>query len=126
VKIAYVDTSCLVAIAFAESGGTAMERRLQNLDEIVSANLLEAELRASFAREGADMDAGFLTRVSWVLPNRPLGPEIIRVLAVGHLRGANLWHVACAVYLAGDPSRISFLTLDRRQRDVAKTLGFVV
>jgi hypothetical protein len=126
VKIAYVDTSCLVAIAFGESGGAAMERRLGRFDEIFAANLLEAELRASFAREGVEMDGGFLTQVSWVLPDRALGPEIGRVLDAGQLRGADLWHVACALFLALDPARISFLTLDRRQKDVAQALGFSV
>ena len=125
-RIAYVDTSCLVAIAFGEAGGVAMERRLSRFDELASSNLLEAELRASFAREDVGVDAGFLNQVSWVLPDRALGPEIIRVLGVGQLRGADLWHVACALYLAGDPTRISFLTFDRRQKEVAEGLGFVV
>jgi hypothetical protein len=32
---------------------------------------------------------------------------------------------ACALYLAGDPTRISFLTFDRRRKTVADGLGFV-
>ena len=42
-KVAYVDTSCLVAVTFGESGGVALTRRLRSFDELVSANLLEAE-----------------------------------------------------------------------------------
>lgn len=30
-KVAYVDTSCLVAIAFGEKGGRAMTRRLKEI-----------------------------------------------------------------------------------------------
>lgn len=47
---AYVDTSCLVAIAFGEAGGARVLRRMQGFDELVSSNLLEAELLAAFAR----------------------------------------------------------------------------
>jgi hypothetical protein len=46
------------------------------------------------------------------------------VLDAGYLRGADCWHVATALYVSPEPSRLSFLTLDERQRDVARTLGF--
>ena len=42
----------------------------------------------------------------------------------GYLRGADLWHVAAALFVAHEPGSIAFLTLDRRQRAVADTLGF--
>jgi predicted nucleic acid-binding protein len=126
VKVAYVDTSCLVAIAFGESGSAVTQRALRSMDEVFSSNLLEAELGAAFAREGVQSDGGFLGGISWVLPDRPLGPEIGRVLTAGHLRGADAWHLACALFLSGDPARVSFLTLDTRQRSIAKALGFQV
>src|SRR5690606_9392750 len=47
---AYVDTSCLVALAFGEPGAGAVRTRLESYDRLYSANLLEAELRAAFAR----------------------------------------------------------------------------
>lgn len=125
-KVAYVDTSCLVAIAFGESGGAAMARRLASFDELLSSNLLEAELRASFAREGVGVDDNQLTHLTWVLPDRPLTSEFATVLSAGRLRGADLWHVACALYLAGDPTHASFLTLDERQAEVAEALGFSI
>lgn len=121
---AYVDTSCLVAIAFGERGGAAMARRLQGFDEIVSANLLEAELRATFARERVPLARDYLSGILYVLPDRALGSEIQQALAAGYLRGADLWHLACALYVTGDPGELTFLTLDERQRDVADTLGF--
>jgi len=124
VTAAYVDTSCLVAIAFGERGGAAMARRLQGYDEIVSANLLEAELRATFARERVPLARDYLSGILYILPDRPLGGEIQRALAAGYLRGADLWHLACALYVTGDPGELTFLTLDERQRDVADTLGF--
>ena len=123
-SVAYVDTSCLVAIAFREKGATALARRLGGFTELVSSNLLEAELRASFEREKVTADPRLLDRMSWILPDRPLSKEITEILAVGYLRGADLWHVACALYLVGRVGEVSFVTLDAKQQKVAERLGF--
>lgn len=122
--IAYVDTSCLVAIAFGEPGAESLARRLQSYAELVSSNLLEAELRSAFMREGVDGGDDLLDGLSWVLPDRRLSAEIERVLAAGYLRGGDLWHLATALYLAESPGDVAFLTLDAGQRDVAAGLGF--
>jgi predicted nucleic acid-binding protein len=123
-NVAYVDTSALVSIVFGEPGATRTVRRLEAFDELFSSNLLEAELLASLAREEVSFEPDLLSWISWVLPARPLTPEYGRALAAGYLRGADLWHIACAIYLAGDPSAISFVTLDKRQKTVAGKLGF--
>lgn len=123
-SVAYVDTSCLVAIAFGEPGAAALSRRLKGFDDLVSSNLLQAELLASFARERVPPPAGLPIMLSWILPDRPLRDEIERVLAAGYVRGADCWHLATALYLAEDPSSMSFLTVDDRQRKVALSLGF--
>jgi len=60
----------------------------------------------------------------WVHPNRPLSGEFERVTAEGYVKGAGLWHLACALFLAPDPKDLSFLTLDRRQEEIARKLGF--
>ena len=39
-----------------------------------------------------------------MLPDRPLTHECTKALTAGYLRGADLWHVACALYLAGEES----------------------
>jgi predicted nucleic acid-binding protein len=125
-KVAYVDTSCLVAIAFGEPNASVLARKLEGFDELLCSNLLEAELWASFAREEVQPDGRLLSWISWVLPDRPLSQEIGQALAVGYLRGADLWHVACALYVVETPSEISFITLDDRQRAVAQGLGFPI
>ncbi|MGI8403091.1 MAG: type II toxin-antitoxin system VapC family toxin [Gemmatimonadaceae bacterium] len=123
-KIAYVDSSCLVAIAFGEAGAAALGRRLKTFDELVSSNLLEAELRAALAREKVDAPDDLPVAISWVLPDRPLHTEIAKVLAAGYVRGADCWHLATALYLSEDASEMSFITADERQNAVARELGF--
>lgn len=43
-SVAYVDTSVIVALAFAEEGAEALADNLAGYSRLVSANLLEAEL----------------------------------------------------------------------------------
>jgi hypothetical protein len=122
---AYVDTSCLIAIVLDQRGSAATLRELSSFDFLHSSNLLEAELRSVLRRERVDQDpTAFLTRLTWIHPDRPLTPEFDRVLKAGYVRGADLWHLACALYLAEDPSDLTFLTLDVRQREVSRNLGF--
>jgi hypothetical protein len=123
-SLAYVDGSCLVAVAFGERGAKTLAKRLQGFDELLSSNLLEAELRSAFHREEVPFESDLLSWITWVLPDRTLGREMGRVLEVGCLRGADLWHLACALYLVEDPAELSFVTLDDRQGSVAGGLGF--
>lgn len=125
-KVAYVDTSCLVAVAFDEPGSDLWAERLAAYDELITANLTEAEFRATLHREGVEGAEPFLARLSWLLPDRPLGAEMERVLLTGYLRGADLWHLACALYLVDDPADVDFVSLDGDQRKAADALGFGV
>ena len=122
--VAFVDTSCLVAIAFSEPGAAELAARLREFDLLVGSNLLEAELRAVLAREEVSTDLELLERITWLIPDRPLSREITTVLGAGYLRGADLWHLACALFLSGSPRELPFLTLDERQGAVAHKLGF--
>ncbi len=122
--IAYVDTSALVAAAFGEPGSDAVAQRLNEFTGIVSSNLLEAELRSTYARERRHFETGRLSRIDWVMPDRPLSPEFAVVLDTGYMKGADLWHMATALYIAPDPSEMYFITLDRKQQATASVLGF--
>ena len=124
--VAYVDTSALVAVAFDERGGVPIARRLDECSRLLSSNLLEAEVRAVFAREHLDFAANLIAGIEWVLPDRPLAPELAAVLESGYLRGADLWHVATALYAIPEPSQAAFITADTRQQAVAEVLGFEV
>lgn len=125
ITTAYVDTSVLISVAFDQSGSKVLSRRLNSFENLISSNLLEAEFHAAFAREGRVVDRSSLRRVAWILPERPLEDEIAQVLEHGYVRGADCWHLATALYsVAREPSSISFLTLDSRQRTIARALGF--
>jgi len=124
-NVAYIDTSALVAITFGEDGGSALAGRLEGFDELLSSNLLEAELRSALARERVSGGGHILTWITWILPSRPLSKEIDQVLAAGYLRGADLWHLACALYVSEKPEQLAFVSLDERQREVADALGFL-
>jgi uncharacterized protein with PIN domain len=50
-RVAYVDSSCLVAVAFGEPGADRLSKELDGFDLLLSSNLLEAELRSALARE---------------------------------------------------------------------------
>lgn len=124
-RLAYVDTSCLVAIAFDEPGAREMIRQLGECDRLAASNLLEAEFRSALHREGVEEGAdSLLAGLSWLYPDRSLRPEIVRVLRRGYVRGADLWHLACALYLKSRVKDLFFLTLDQRQQDAATKLGF--
>lgn len=121
---AYVDTSCLLGIAFGEPGARRLAGRLESFETLVAANLLEAEFRAAHRREGLAENPALLSRLGWVVPDRPLSREVARVLENGQVRGADCWHLAVALYVAGDPGTLTFLTMDQRQGRIAQALGF--
>lgn len=124
VSVAYVDTSTLAALALDEAAAGNLSRRLVEYNRLLSSNLLEAELRSVFAREAWRFDERTLAGIDWIFPDRPLTQEFAAVLAKGYLRGADLWHVAAALYVSPQPGDIAFITLDQRQGAVAAALGF--
>lgn len=125
-SVAYVDTSALVAIAFDEDGSTAVTDQLMENTRLLSSNLLEAELRSACSREGVVFSPELCANLDWVFPDRSLAREIAAVLDVGCLRGADLWHVASALYVAPEPDKMQFITLDTQQQAVAEAVGFRV
>lgn len=125
-RLAYVDTSYLLAPALADPSDPHVPHRLHDFDQLVSSRLLEAEFRSAFRRVAKPPRLSLLDLIEWADADHSLTGEIQQVLAVDYLRGADCWHVATALYAAADPSGWTFLTLDLRQRAVAKKLGFRV
>ena len=124
--LAYVDTSVALAIAFRESGWELTARRLAGFPVLLSSNLLEAEARAAYQRNRQEFNPTAVSEIGWVHPSRSLGPEMATALAAGgYLKGADLWHIAVALYVdASIIGKLSFITLDNRLLGVAARLGF--
>ncbi len=123
-NVAFVDSSCLVAVALGEAGAKATVRRLAAYDVLLASSLLEAELLATCARESVQVPSS--AALSWVIPSRRITRELDRVFEAGYLRGADAWHLACALYVSPDPAELHFETLDLAQRKVAQAVGFRV
>jgi len=125
VKVGYIDTSLLVAVAFGERLAENLSRPLHEFDRLYSSNLLEAEFRSVAKREKlTESFEKILRPIRWIFPDRSLGEEFRAVLDLGYVRGADLWHLATALYLAPRPESISFLGLDRSQLAFATRIGF--
>jgi predicted nucleic acid-binding protein len=124
-KTAYVDSSCFVAIALGEPKHEELLLRLSRFDRLISSHLLEAEFRSALAREGVPgRIRNLLAWVTWMYPTRRLSREFDQVFEKGVPKGADLWHLACAIYVRESMGTISFLTLDGNQAHIAQTLGF--
>jgi len=123
---AYLDSSCVVAAAFGEPGARPMITRRQSFSLVISSTLLEAEVFSALCRERREVTRAFHAELSLIAPDRALSEEIARVVEAGYVRGADCWHLATALYVAPEPSALTFLTLDLAQRKVAKALGFRV
>ena len=121
---AYIDSSAIVAIAFAEPGKIKVARQLEEFSDVWSSNLLEAEVRAMYSRVGEPFDFDSLANINWIFPDRTLTLEISMVVEAGYVRGADMWHLATALYMTPDPREVTFITLDERQAEVARALGF--
>lgn len=125
-KPAFVDSSCLVAQALGEPAAKRVAKLLAASPLLLASTLLEAELRAALRREEVSGPVDrLLAGLRWVHPPRPLTDELRRVFEAGSPRGADAWHLAAALFVA-EPDEIDFLTLDARQGEVARQLGFRV
>jgi hypothetical protein len=114
----------LIAVQFEEGNDTRL-KDIQKYNILFSSELLLAEVHAFSARKNLDVALAreAVRFITWIMPERSLQPEIERVRAAGYLRGADLWHLACACYLSPGQD-LDFLTRDVRQRDAASLLGF--
>lgn len=125
-KFAYVDSSVLVGMLFEEKNAPKWRRFLDEMDEVASSSLIEAELFSAAVREKIvlSLATNFLESVSLIHPDRPLREEYGKIFALGHVRGADAYHLACALFLDPTAKSLAFLTADIQQAEIAKRLGF--
>ncbi len=123
-KVAFVDSSVIVALALDKAAAPDLRARLLEFDALYASPLLEAEYLSACRRERAVPDSRWLDQLAWVLIRRSLRAEIHLTLGMGYVRGADCHHLATALYLAPTPEQLTFLTRDTRQQDAARALGF--
>ena len=128
--IAYLDPTALIPIVFGEEPvGATTQERLNRFPVLVSSNLLEAELRGRFEREGQLFDLDWLSGIEWVQPRGRLGSEMDRIQELASLSPIRMWHLANAVYFADRLSLtnrrtdLAFITLNEQQETVAREFG---
>ncbi len=124
--LAYVDSSALVAILFDEPTRDAYLRRFRMQTQLLSTSLTRAELCSAALREGKPLEAAerLLQRFEIFVPPDDLADECREALTHGFLRGADLWHVASAMRIAGKHrKRLIFCTGDLDQGRIARATG---
>ena len=125
---AYVDTTSVLPISSGEEPvAAAVQQRLGTFPHLLSSNVLEAELRVAFQREGQDFDSSLIANINWIFPNRRLDAEMTAVLEFAHLSHTRMWHLATAIFFRNVlQSELAFVTLDEQQETAARELGFFI
>ena len=124
---AYVDTTALLPVTYGEEPvAESIRRKLANFRYLLSANLLEAEMRAAFALEGREFDDDVLSSIRWIMPNRRLDAQMAAVLRIAQLQPSRLWHLASALFFAELVPGLAIVTLDEQQETAARDLGLVI
>ena|SRR3989338_8083734 len=128
-NVIYIDTSVLVSLFLEDSAENAhFSRLLKEADEVVSSVLIEAEFLSVLHREKVGIATGidYLKQISLVIPDRSIAKELGTVFSKAYVRGADAFHLACALYLDPKASEIKFLTADKQQQKAAQSLGFLI
>lgn len=127
-KAVYVDSSVVVAILLQEGNRAKLIQVLNNAEEVVSSFFSEAEVYSVVKREGLDFDKTktLLQSLTLVQSDGSLEKEILEALKAGYVRGADLHHLATALYLDPGKKQLRFFTLDENQKKVAKAAGLEV
>lgn len=126
-SVAYVDATALAPISAGEEPvAESMRQKLEGFRFLMSANLLEAEMRVAFALEGREFDDDTLSSIRWVMPNRRLDTEMAAVLQTAQLQPVRLWHLAVALFFNELVPGLVFVTLDEQQETAARELGLAI
>ena len=126
-SVAYVDATALAPISAGEEPvAESIRQKLESFRYLMSANLLEAEMRVAFAAEGREFDDDVLASIRWIMPNRRLDAEMAAVLRTAQLQPVRLWHLAVALFFNDLVPGLVFVTLDEQQETAASELGLSI
>jgi predicted nucleic acid-binding protein len=124
----FIDTSVLVTILFKESGYKKLNSLIEQATEILACNLLEAELLSVMAREKRPLADALeaIKHISLFMPDRSLADEYKKIFNMTFCRGADAYHLACALFLDPQATELIFLTQDNKQQKSAEKVGFKI
>ena len=126
-SVAYIDPTALLPVSTGEEPvAEVIQQKLANFRYLLSANLLEAEMRVAFAAEGREFDDDVLASIRWIMPNRRLDVEMAAVLRTAQLQPVRLWHLAVALFFNELVPGLVFVTLDEQQETAASELGLSI
>ncbi len=124
---AYIDTTALLPVTYGEEPvAESIRRKLESFRYLLSANILEAEMRGAFALEGREFDDNVLASINWIMPNRRLDAEMAAVLRTAQLQPIRLWHLVTALFFNELVPGLVFVTLDEQQETAARDLGLAI
>lgn len=123
----YIDTSVAIAYLLKEQGSEKLIEIFES-DTLISSGLFEAEFLAICKRESVPNEKveAFLNKIKISYPTYSLKNELDKILDVGYCRGADLYHIACALDLDSTQKHLEFFTLDLEQKKAAQAVGFKV
>ena len=123
-KWAYVDSSLIIATLFQDGPARSIKKLWLSADRFVSSYLLEVEVLSAATRErfALELVEPELRKIGYVRTHS-LATESKVILGKGYLRGADLYHVATALWIQNKHTGLKFLSLDEKQLVVARKVG---
>lgn len=133
--LAYVDTSVFLSIIFEEEDYQKLSDFLNEFSKdlentVITSHLTLCEVLSALNREKFNFEILGLISERSVIKTYDVQEQTLKeVLTVGHLRGADLYHVAQAFELRAlgsykEQANVYFATRDIQQQKVAAKLGF--
>lgn len=121
----YLDASAILSVILNEEASEYFFKEIEG-KQLFSSRLLEAEVLSTLKREGIEFSKFeyYEPMITWIMPDRSLKSEVVKILEKKYLRGADLWHLACAMYALGESGNSEFCSLDKSQRAAARANGF--
>lgn len=135
----YAESSAVLSWLLREPGGKKVERCLNRAQLRATSELTRLEVLRSLVRartsgtisheQGADL--GLLLEEqtadwTWIQLDRPILKRAEELFPIEPIRTLDALHLASALELSPSPQQLAVLSLDRRVRENASALGFVV
>lgn len=122
----YIDSSVLLGMLFDDQETEFLKK--MPAAQTVSSHLLEAEVLSACFRDNIETHkaVSLLNEIDLITLDRSLVGEYNLIFQSGYLKGADAFHLACALFLDPTCKNLTFVTADKPQAIIAKKLGFKI